>query len=151
MNDTTETLTDVAPLRLRALDGEDLAVISAHLQDAEIRVGDIAYLSKMRRFALVGSRFDWPLAKQGLRQRCAMGLHFESVRKVMRIGFMQDPDRVLRLQAIVFLPAMPPAGTVMLSFAGGGAIRLDVECLEAALSDIGPRWDVEHMPEMPGA
>ena len=31
--------------------------------------------------------------------------------------------------------------------AEGAALRLDVECLEAALQDIGPRWRVECKPE----
>ena len=151
MNDVTEPATDVAPLRLVALDAEDLSVISAHLQDATMRVGDMAHLPKMRRFALVGARFDWPLARQDRFERCAVGLHFETVIKVMRVGFDQDPERELRLLAIVFLAGSAPSGTVMLSFAGGSAIRLEVECLEVSLSDVGPRWAVDRRPDEPEA
>ena len=46
-------------LKLVALDPEDLAVLSAHLQDAIAKVGDIAYLPKEKRFAMVLNRFDW--------------------------------------------------------------------------------------------
>lgn len=151
MSDAEELATDAAALRLVALDSEDLAVISAHLQGATMRVGDMVHLPKTRRFVLAGARFDWLLARHGGLERRAVGLHFETVTKVMRTGFDQTPDRELDLLAIVFLPGLAPSGTVMLSFAGGAAIRLEVECLEVALSDTGPRWSVERQPEIAGA
>ena len=46
-------------LKLIVLDADDLAVISAHLQDAVLKVGDLAYLPAERRFAALGNRFDW--------------------------------------------------------------------------------------------
>ena len=67
-----------------------------------------------------------------------------------RAGFDQDPDAVLMLVAISFTPTEAPAGTVMLHFADDGAVRLDVECLEAALADIGPRWACTNPPEREG-
>ncbi len=148
MSDGDEPAADRQALRLVALDAEDLGVISAHLQGATVRVGDMAHLPRMRRFALVGARFDWPLARHGGLERRAVGLHFETVTKVRRVGFEQTADRELDLLAIVFLPGPPPSGTVMLSFAGGAAIRLDVECLEVALSDTGPHWKVDRRPEI---
>ena len=150
MDDVKEPATDAVALRLVALDADDLAVISAHLQDATLRVGDMAHLPKVRRFVLAGARFDWPLAWRGGLERCGMGLHFEAVTKVMRTGFDQDAEQELHLLAIVFLPGPAPSGTVMLNFAGGGAIRLEVECLEASLSDIGPRWVVDRKPDAAG-
>lgn len=146
MNEKTGQPTDPPPLKLAALDADDLGVISAHLQDATVRVGDMAYLPKGLRFALVASRFDWPLALRGTRERCHVGLHFERVLKVARSGFDQDPDRVLNLLAIMFKEGQAPSGTIILTFSGGAAIRLEVECVEAALSDIGPRWPVEDKP-----
>lgn len=146
MNEQTGQSTETPPLRLAALDAEDLGVISAHLQDASVRVGDMAYLPKSLRFALVASRFDWPLALRGTRERCRTGLHFERVSRVARSGFDQDADRVLNLLAIMFTEGEAPSGTITLTFSGGAAIRLEVECVEAALSDIGPRWPVEDKP-----
>ena len=64
-------------LRLFALDEEDLAILSANLQDARIEVADLAYLPKEKRFALAGKRFDWVKAAAGGCERCATGLHFE--------------------------------------------------------------------------
>ena len=137
---------DIPALKLAALDAEDLAVISAHLQDATVRIGDMAYLPKSRRFVFVAARFDWVRALAGACERCRTGLHFERVFKVARSGFDLEPDRVLNLLAIMFTPGHAPSGTITLTFSGGAAIRLDVECIEAALSDIGPRWSVEDKP-----
>lgn len=137
---------DMPALKLAALDAEDLAVISAHLQDATVRIGDMAYLPKSRRFVFVAAQFDWVRALAGACERCRTGLHFERVFKVVRTGFDQEPDRVLNLLAIMFSPGDAPSGTITLTFSGGAAIRLDVECIEAALSDIGPRWSVEDKP-----
>ena len=74
------------PLRLLAQDEEDLSVLSAHMQDALVRVADMAFLPKTSVFALVGSRFDWVAAPRGLRQRCQVGLHFDRVLKASRKG-----------------------------------------------------------------
>lgn len=134
------------PLRLAALDVEDLAIVSTHLQDATVQVGDMAYLPGTRRFALVAARFDWVKAARGVCERCSTGLHFERVLSVKRAGFAQDTDATLNLAAIMFQPRDAPAGTVLLSFTGGAAIRLEVECVEAALSDLGPRWVVPCKP-----
>ena len=138
------------PLRLVALDDEDLAVLSANLQDALIPVGDIAYLPHEKRFALAGKRFDWVKAVAGGCERCAVGLHFERVLGVARSGFTQaDPERVLNLLAINFEPTEAPAGHVILTFSGDAAIRLTVECLEGQMRDLGPCWPCEAQPAHP--
>ena len=143
-------LPDAEPLRVAALDPEGLAILSAHLQDADVRVGDMAYLPEAKRFALAVARFDWYAAARGRCERCGTGLHFERVLRVRRAGFQQDPEAVLTLLAISFMPTDAPAGTVMLHFSDDGAVRLDVECMEAALSDIGPRWRCGNPPDREG-
>ena len=145
-----EPETPPLPLKIAALDPQDLAILSAHLQDAEVKVGDMAYLPGQKRFALVGDRFDWIGAGRGRCERCLTGLHFERVSRVRRAGFDQDPDAVLTLLAISFMPDNAPAGTVMLHFSNDGAVRLDVECVEAALSDIGPRRSCGNPPQREG-
>lgn len=150
MPDARTFLPDAEPLRVAALDPEGLAILSAHLQDADVRVGDMAYLPESRRFALAVARFDWYAAVRGRCERCGTGLHFERVLRVRRAGFDQDPDTVLTLLAISFTPTEAPGGTVMLHFSDDGAVRLDVECLEAALSDIGPRWRCDDPPDRDG-
>jgi hypothetical protein len=136
------------PLRLIALDAEDVAIISANLQDALIRIGDMAYLPRSKRFALVASRFDWVAAASGGKnERCQAGLHFERVLKVTRSGFDQSAaDQCLNLLSVVYTSEDVPAGQVRLTFSGGAELRLDVECLEAQLHDIGPRWPAKSCP-----
>jgi hypothetical protein len=143
-----DSLKDAPSLRLHALDSEDLALISAHLQDALVRVGDIAFLSGKRRFALVGSRFDWAAELEGRLERCRSGLHFEGVQRVRCNRVSRDqPDAILDLLAVTFEPGPePPGGVIRLTFAGGAAICLDVECVEAQLCDIGPRWKTAARP-----
>ena len=135
------------PLRLIAQDEDDLAVLSAQMQDAVVRVGDMAWLPKARRFALVGCRFDWMAAEAGRRERCHTGLHFESVRSARLRGFgQQDPNATLNLLGIVFTPTEAPSGIVDLVFSGEAGVRLEVECLEAQLRDLGSRWKTNRQP-----
>lgn len=137
----------VRPLRLLALDGEDVAVISAHLQDAVVRLKDIVYLPALRRFALLADRFDWCAAAEGRMERCRAGIHFDHVEKVAQIGIAQDePATVLNLLSIVFTETDPPEGIIQLTFSGGAVIRLHVECVDGQMRDIGPRWATRRKP-----
>ncbi len=148
MTQGNDSLSAEEKLRLIALDDEDLAVISAHLQDSILRVGDMVYLPQEQRFVLALNRFDWLAATcGGAPKRAQAGLHFEKVRKVSLQGFRQDrPDDILNLLHIEFIPGDSPSGEVALLFSGGCALRLKVECLEARMADIGPRWRARHAP-----
>jgi hypothetical protein len=146
----TKGLIHMTDLKLIALDTEDLEVISAHVQDAVVRVADMGYARGDRRFALLMNRFDWEAATKGrdkgVRKRAA--LHFDAVQSVVTNGF--DPssaEGVLALLAITFTSIDGPAGIVELSFAGGGTVRLGVECLEARLSDLGAAWAAAAKPK----
>ena len=135
-------------MHLLAFDSDDLAIISAHLQDAITRVADIAYVPRDRRFALVTSRFDWTAAEGGALQRRLSGLHFDHVLSVQRSGFGQDkPDVVLNLLSIMFEAAEAPAGRITLLFSAGAAIRLDVECIDAQLNDMTSSWRARGRPD----
>jgi hypothetical protein len=134
-------------LRLLALDSEDLGVISCHLQDAVVRVADLAFLPGQRRFALLASRFDWLAAQAGRMERCRAGLHFDHVARVASTGVdRSDRDAVLNLLSIAFEEREAPAGVIQLTFSGGAGIRLEVECVDAQLRDIGPRWSAARQP-----
>jgi|SRR5689334_12365836 len=143
----------MAELKLIALDADDLAVLSAHLQDAVIQVGDIAYLPKERRFAAVGNRFDWMTAARessGGYARCRAALRFERVLGAQVQGIdLKNKSVVLSLLAVTFEPTTAPEGYVTLHFADGGAIRLNVECIEAEMKDLGPIWRVDFKPQHP--
>jgi hypothetical protein len=141
-------------LKLIAFDADDLAVMSAHLQDALLKIGDIAYLPREQRFAAIGNRFDWADAitssengsQEYLRRRAA--LRFERVLGARLQGIdLAKKDTVVSLLAISYEPSEAPAGNVTLHFADGGAIRLQVECIEAELKDLGSVWRVASMPK----
>lgn len=136
-----------AVLRLLALDAEDLDVLSCHLQDAVVRVGDLAWLPGQRRFALLTSRFDWCAAEAGRMERSRAGLHFDHVLKVASTGFdRSDREAVLNLLSVAFEPGDAPAGVVVLTFSGGAGIRLEVECVDAQMRDLGERWTTRRQP-----
>jgi len=135
-------------LKLLALDAEDLEVISATTQDAVIRVGDMGYARADKRFALLMNRFAWEAdGKQGQRKRAA--LHFDRVESVQAAGInLESVEGVLELLAIRYLPqGEGPDGVVELAFAGGGTVRLGVECLESRMQDLGAAWAAKLTPE----
>lgn len=132
-------------LRLVALDADDLGIVSAHLQDAIVRVGDLTCLAREHRFALVARRFDWE-APDGEPRRRLTGLHFDRVRAVRARGIdRSNPDALLTLLAVTFEAYEAPSGRATLIFAEG-AIQLDVECVELQLCDLGPVWGAESRP-----
>jgi hypothetical protein len=131
-------------LKLVALDKDDVEVISAHVQDALVRVRDIFWRPNDHRFVMALSRFDWMSVADAHQQakpdyrRCRTALRFERVlackcRNLDRAA----KDAPLNLLTVEFSESDPPGGTVSLIFSGGGIIRLDVECLEAELADLG--------------
>jgi hypothetical protein len=135
------------PLKLAVLDADDLAVVSAHLQDAVAKVGDMAYLPKEKRFAMLVNRFDWTATGEGQPLRRRAGVHFERVLMARTRGFdLDDREAILNLLAVEFEERNPPSGLVTLNFSGDAAIRLEVECLEAALTDLGPAWSARRRP-----
>lgn len=143
----------MSDLKLIAFDAEDLAILAAHLQDAVLRVEDMAYLKAERRFALVANRFDWSDAarrrdKQGRYVRRRTGFRIERVTAAKVQGLdLTRKDQVLSLLTLTFTPGEPPGGAILLTFAGGGAVRVEVECIEAALADLGAAWETPHKPE----
>jgi hypothetical protein len=129
-------------LRLLAEDEEDLKIISASLQDAVMRMGDLVYLPKHRRFAALMNRFCWEECGEGnVGMRVLTGIHFDDVLKVQSQNVRQDdPDAVAVLLAIRFSPQADGGGIIDLMMSGGGRIRLFVECIDAVLRDMtGPR------------
>lgn len=143
-------------LKLIAFDAEDLAVIAAHLQDAVLRIEDMAFLKAEERFALVANRFDWahaaksPGTKDGF-VRCKTGVRFEHVTGAQVQGLdLTKKEQVLSLLTLTFDVLEEPRGIVTFTFAGGGRVRLDVDCIEAALTDLGAAWATPRKPEHAG-
>lgn len=144
----------MTPLKLVALDDEDLQILSAHLQDAILRVKDFAYLRREKCFACVANRFDWEgaqdlkTAKKKKFERRRTALRFE---RVLGAQFkdinLQATSAVFELLAIKFEASDEPEGHVFLYFAGGGTIKLHVECLEVEMSDLGAAWRTKSKPD----
>lgn len=135
------------PLRLIAQDAEDLKTIAAALQDAAGRIGDIRYEPAGRCLTLALNRFRWEaLGQRGERVRTALQLG--GVLSVRARKLRQDaPDAVLALLDIEFEPGEAPGGTLAFVFAGGGDLRCEIECIDAALADLSDAWPARRRPE----
>jgi hypothetical protein len=137
-------------LRLAVLDEEDLEVVSAHLQDAVVKVADVLWLAKEKRLVVALNRFDWQSAQgdkpQYRRRRSA--LRFERVLSCQARELNPSArEECLNLLAVEFAETSSPSGTVSLIFSGGAVLKLDVECLEAELADLGPVWTAMKCPQ----
>ena len=130
-----------AQLKLVALDADDLAVISAHVQDARVQTGDIIWRQGEKRLVVGMNRLDWEqtLAGEAAPRRLVAALRFDRVLSCKSRNIDLDtPDAALELIGIEFHPGESPGGSAVLMFSQGGALRLDVECLECELADLGP-------------
>jgi hypothetical protein len=137
-------------LKLLAEDATDLDIIAAAAQDALVRVKDISFDKKARRFAAMINRFRWETAgDNGPFERVRAALSFESVLNARSRNVRHEaPEALAAILQMAFAPdAEPPGGTVKLVLAGGGEIVLDVECLDALLLDVGPAWPTPRRPD----
>ena len=132
----------IEPLRLLAEDADDLQIISAALQDAILRPVDIVWEKSARRVTIALSRFCWECG--GTRVMAAM--QFGDVEAVKSRRLPRAPEAALELLALDFEPTEAPGGRVILMFAGGGDLRIDVECLDAVLTDLSDRWPARMAP-----
>ncbi|HLI09969.1 MAG TPA: DUF2948 family protein [Alphaproteobacteria bacterium] len=152
-------------LHLRAEDAEDLAVVSSCLQDSLVPLADMRYERAARRFIVAVNRFRWegcaPCTEAGsgpkaVFERIACGIVFEGVRKVSVQGIdQQKRDQLLELLAVLTGDAAAArlggaaasdAGIILLVFAGGGTIRLDVDDIRCRIQDFGEAWPTQWRP-----
>ena len=163
-------------LLLRAEEPDDLILLSACVQDMAVKAGDIGWSPRARRLALIGNRFRWEDAargpgKGGSATRIRSALRFDFVGSVQRRNWPAAPDTVLPLLAITFDDAtddqsaedqagasstadgQPPEHTpatgvtLLLSFGGGAALRLQQEVLDATLEDLSGPWGATTIPD----
>ena len=139
-------------LKLVALDSEDIGIISAHLQDAVVKSADVHWRPSEKRLVIALNRFDWEAAHQAspefLRRRAVLRFDRVSACKC-RNCTAAAKDQILNLLAVSFEETDQPAGVITLTFSGGAALRLEVECLEAELADLGPVWGTGCCPTHP--
>ncbi len=131
-----------APLNLGALDAEDLKVVSTLAQDAVFPITEMSWRASEQRFALLVNRFRWE-DEDAARKR---GRAFERVQSVLVIDNVltvasqgidrSDKDMVLSLLSVEFEAGEDGTGHVLLTLAGDGAIRLQVEALDVSLKDV---------------
>jgi len=128
------------PLKLIALDADDLSVISAHVQDARVQASDIVWRQDERRLVVGMNRLDWEQTLCGgtTPRRMIAALRFDRVLACKSRDIdLEAPETTLELLGIEFHASDPPGGCALLMFGHGGALRLDVECLECELTDLG--------------
>lgn len=143
-------MVEMTELKLLALDEEDLQIVSAHMQDSVFKGGDLDWRHKRGQFSLVVNRFVWEKAArviEGFERRRAV-LTFKRVEAVRTLGLdRSDENAVYSLLAIRFdRRGDGPDGVVELTLAGGSAISLEVECIEAQLADTGGAWGTGNKP-----
>ena len=139
-------------LKLAALDLPDLEVISAHLQDAVMLIGDMRYDAATGSIIFLMNRFDWsrtgPKGDEQPYRRRQTALQFDRVQRVRSRKIRIDAKMaVLSLLSIAFEQTDAPSGNVKLTFSGGGEMELEVECIEARLADTGPEWQTASRPD----
>ena len=135
-------------LKLMAFDAEDLQVISSCCQDSVLKVRDLSYLASKNQFSLELNRFAWEQdGKTKISERRKSMLHFAQVNRVRVSGIdRSDKEIVLSLLAVLFEAGDEPSGEIELVFAGDGAIKLNLECIEAQLSDMPAAWEAKGRP-----
>jgi hypothetical protein len=134
-------------VKLAAADAEDLQVMSARLQDAAGKLKNFTWLPRKRRFAAVLNRLQW---EEGGKTRIRAGLHFDGVLKVQSHRVKLGAGlAVVSLLAVTFKPndGEDPGGVIEIVLAGGGAIRLTVECIDAELADMTGPWAARGTPD----
>lgn len=149
-------------LRLKAEDLDDLKIVSTFVQDALVKMKEIAYVPGSRQFALILNRFCWEnrpggdvrfadvvagRASRAPHERTRSGLTFGSVLRARRQKLAQQAkEQVLALLSIEAIPGEDAAATIILTFAGEAQLRLDVECIDVRLEDLGDPWPVKRRP-----
>jgi hypothetical protein len=140
-DETREGARVTARRKLIALDADDLVVVSAHVQDAFVQAGDIIWRQSEQRLVVGMNRLDWEQTLSGATEprRLLAALRFDRVLSCKSRNIDLDaPQTPLELLGIVFHPGEAPGGSAVLMFSRGGALRLEVECLECELADLGP-------------
>jgi len=149
-------------MRLKAEDLDDLKIVSTFVQDALVKVEEIAYVPGSRQFALILNRFCWEnrpggdvrfadvvagRATRAPHERVRSGLTFGGVLRARRQKLAQHAkEQVLALLSIAAIPGEDAAATIILTFAGEAQLRLDVECIDVRLEDLGDPWPVKRRP-----
>lgn len=144
---------DEKPLRLIAADGDDVSVLSALIQDAVGKVGNVRWSPRRRRFSLLLYRFRWEDAGRAAKQRrnaerVAAALTIDDVTAVRRAGVdPADKEAVLSVLSLAFTPGEEGSGTLRLTCSGGAMMEFDVEAVNVELVDLTRPWAAGGTPQ----
>ena len=140
-------------LKLIALDKQDLEIISAHVQDSIVQIGDIDWIPNEKRFLIALNRFLWEKEESSKNQskpheRCFSVLHFNRVQAVKSRGIKQaEKEAFLSLLSVEFDETNADSCVIVFKFAAGATIQLKVECIEAQFTDVSNTWATENKPK----
>lgn len=146
------------PLKLMALDRDDLMVIAAQVQDSITKPALIDFSPREQRLSMVMNRFAWDAegrdaeskARKSKHERRQSVLSFAQVTAVRsRLVRRGDDAQTLNLLSVNFVAGERPSGLIELLFADGPAIELDVTCIEVQLADLGGAWETRFKPRHP--
>ena len=168
-------MAEAQPIRLKAKDAEDLAVVASCLQDALVPLSEMRFLKAEKRFVMLVNRFRWEHAEPSKdngngngkgngggdasfddaaagNQRINSGVCIDHVTAVRSRGIDREkPGKFLSLMTLGF--AAPDQGgthALNLVFAGGGLIQLEIESASVFLQDFGEAWPTQWRPEHDG-
>tara|TARA_B000000609_G_C24100042_1_gene307872 strand:- start:476 stop:898 length:423 start_codon:yes stop_codon:yes gene_type:complete len=131
-------------LKLIAQDDEQLTIISSLAQDSIIKTNEMGYDKKTKRFALLMNRYRH---EEENPSRIRTAIHFDFVDAVKSVGIdKQSSDDILVLLAIRFEGKSKPSGSIFLEFSNNKSITVDVESIEAFLTDMGEPWKIPNKP-----
>ena len=135
------------PLRLIAQNPDEISIVSAHAQDAVIRIADIAHIPQKHIFVLMMNRFRWETPHK--KQRVRSALTIRNVLSVRQKWIAQErQNAVIALLAVAFTPcASKPSGTIQLLFSGGAVIDLSVDSCALVLEDVSGAWTTRSVPK----
>lgn len=126
-----------APLRLKALDADDLQVVSSLVQDAVLPITEMRWDRSRRRFGMLLNRLRREDEAPTSVERVQSVLVIEDVMGVRSEGIDRaDRGTILQVLSVTVEPAEAGGGLVLVTLAGDGAIALDVEALEVTLRDV---------------
>ncbi len=151
--DATFQSGDEQPLRLQAADADDLTVISALVQDAVGKVGNVHYAPRRRRLSLLLYRFRWEDKARADREkrayeRVAAALTIDDVLRVRSAEIdPREREKVLNLLSMQFEPGEDGAGKIMLTCSGNATLQVLIECVNVSLVDLTRPWAAGGTPQ----
>ena len=131
-----------SPLRIQAVDADDVVVFSALTQDSVFTPEDVSYNRTRRELAILLNRFRWEDKESADEAR----RDYERVRSVLLVKDAMDVEAaeiggsaggtVLSLLAIEFDRGVDGTGKIVLTLSGDREIIVDVECVNATITDV---------------